>query len=517
MDYDNNIDDGIDAEIASCFDLNNLKSFFLFAGAGSGKTRSLVNALQSIEKKNGNHLRLRRQRVAVITYTNAACDEIIHRLDNNPLFFVHTIHSFAWELIKGYREDIKEWLRANIQNEIEELELKQSKGRAGTDAASKRAIKIENKKARLENLKNIRQFVYNPNGDNLTKDSLNHAEVIKICSSFLVQKEMMQKILIGKFPILLIDESQDTNKGLIESFFHLEKNKSGQFSLGLFGDTMQRIYADGKKNIEQDLPDDWIKPVKKMNHRCPKKVVTLINKIRASVDGQEQLPRKEQIGGYVRLFIVPSEKIDKIEVEKLIASKMATLTEDDLWKESDDNIKILTLEHHMAARRMGFLTLFEPLYNVSQFKTGLLDGTISGLRFFTQIILPFFLSKQAKDEFKVANVVKQHSLFFDKDNLRNSENQLENIKKASKAVDELFSLWIDDNDPLLIQILHKLQSSKLFSIPENLEKVLAMLELQTENNPKIDAWKKLFKAHLVRLRNIIITFRIKVVLVHIKE
>ena len=259
--YDNNLDDSIDIEIATCFDFNNLKSFFLFAGAGSGKTRSLVNALAKINETNGAYLKLRKQRVAVITYTNAACDEIIHRLENNPLFFVHTIHSFAWDLIKIYREDIKGWLKINLQNEILDLEMKQAKGRLGTGAAIKREKKIESKKVRLENLEYIKQFIYNPNGDNLTKDSLNHAEVIKICSAFLREKYLMQEILIGKFPILLIDESQDTNKDLIEAFFQVEKSNKGKFSLGMFGDTMQRIYADGLKTLGSDLPDDWVKPV----------------------------------------------------------------------------------------------------------------------------------------------------------------------------------------------------------------------------------------------------------------
>ena len=39
----NNIDDHVDDTIFECLDLDNPKSLFLFAGAGSRKTRSLVN------------------------------------------------------------------------------------------------------------------------------------------------------------------------------------------------------------------------------------------------------------------------------------------------------------------------------------------------------------------------------------------------------------------------------------------------------------------------------------------
>ena len=42
---DGDIDGHVDAEIAACLNLTSPRSFFLFAGAGSGKTRSLVTAL----------------------------------------------------------------------------------------------------------------------------------------------------------------------------------------------------------------------------------------------------------------------------------------------------------------------------------------------------------------------------------------------------------------------------------------------------------------------------------------
>ena len=43
---------GVDKEIYSYLNLNDPKSFLLFAGAGSGKTRTLVNVLQEIKNNN---------------------------------------------------------------------------------------------------------------------------------------------------------------------------------------------------------------------------------------------------------------------------------------------------------------------------------------------------------------------------------------------------------------------------------------------------------------------------------
>ena len=161
--------------------------------------------------------------------------------------------------------------------------------------------KIEIKKKRLENLERIKKFTYNPNGDNTSKDSLNHTEVINITAHFINFKPLMQSILVRKFPILLIDESQDTKKELIDAFFKVQNEFSSNFSLGMFGDTMQRIYMDGKENLEKNIPKRWARPKKEKNYRCPRRVVTLINKIRKEADGQEQISVKD-LEGIVRLF-----------------------------------------------------------------------------------------------------------------------------------------------------------------------------------------------------------------------
>ena len=48
-----------------------------------------------------------------------------------------------------------------------------------------------------------------------------------------------------------------------------------------------------------------------MNHRCPIRIIKLINKIRSEVDGQEQEGRSDKEQGHVRIFILPSETSNK--------------------------------------------------------------------------------------------------------------------------------------------------------------------------------------------------------------
>ena len=169
-------------------------SFFLFAGAGSGKTRSLVQALKHIAAKYRDTLRLRARQVAVITYTNAACDEITRRVEYDPLFVVSTIHSFAWSQIKSFNSDIREWLRKNLQTEIAELMAEEAKGRAGTKASASRQASIDSKSRRLARLDEIKTFTYNPNSDNRERNALNHSEVVKIFAAFLLEKSLMQRM-----------------------------------------------------------------------------------------------------------------------------------------------------------------------------------------------------------------------------------------------------------------------------------------------------------------------------------
>ena len=73
-------------QIYQCIDTK--ESFVLDAGAGSGKTWSLVESLKYIIKNNGENFNRNNQKIVCITYTNVAKNEIIERLENNELVIV---------------------------------------------------------------------------------------------------------------------------------------------------------------------------------------------------------------------------------------------------------------------------------------------------------------------------------------------------------------------------------------------------------------------------------------------
>ncbi|MFN4275045.1 MAG: UvrD-helicase domain-containing protein [Ferrovibrio sp.] len=498
-DISDNLDAGVDDEIFSYLNPEAPRRFFLYAGAGSGKTRSLVKAIDKFRTEHRRKFALNGRRIGVITYTNAACDEIKQRLDFDALVEVSTIHAFAWTLIGNYHSDIKAWLRTEIATKLEELQVAQAKGRAGTQAARKREQDIQRNQRRLAELPNIKKFIYSPTGDNRTRDSLNHAEVIKIAADFLTTKPALQQILINGFPILFIDESQDTLKILMEAFLVVQATHRQSFCLGLFGDTMQRIYADGKVGLGEDLPPDWAKPVKRMNWRCPERVIRLINKIRSAVDGQTQVGKKNNPDGTVRLFVVPQNLSDKSAVEAKVSARMADLSQDTGWNE-DDGVKALILEHHMAATRMGFDVMFDALRKVPSYDTGLLDGSLPGLRFFAETVLPMVNALKAGNRFAVAAIAREKCPTLDKKYLLRlrmeklpdvpvSESptkeeqkralldvQLKQLAVVKAATESLLLLWGGEREPTFDEVLQEVARTNLFEVPDSLRFAVADAE-----------------------------------------
>lgn len=467
------VDDHVEDELFRFLNLEKPTSFFLFAGAGSGKTRTLVNALVYLARTYRDVLQLRSRQVAVITYTNAACDEITRRTEYDPLFVVRTIHSFAWMQIQGLNADIRAWLKENLKREIAELHAEEAKGRAGTKASAARKAQIETKQRRLERLPEFKTFTYNPNGDNRERNALNHSEVVKIFSTFLLTKPLMQRMFVEKYPFLLIDESQDTSRALIDALFVVQKAHATRFCLGLIGDTMQRIYPDGKDQIETEIPVGWGVPRKKLNHRCPKRIVRLINQIRDGADTHKQEPRDDRPEGWVRFFVFSTNVSDKPAMEQNVRAYMAKLTEDQDWSNAA-KCKILTLEHHMAARRMGFLPMFEALASVDDYRTAFLDGSFAPTRFFTHNVLPLVAAQQKGDKFVSTKLVRESSPLLSKDTLKVRDKPIDQLRVTQAAIDSLMSLW-RNGEPSCAMIAKNIAETNLFTVPESLKAALAAM------------------------------------------
>lgn len=94
-----------DEEIAEC--LAARTSFLLDAGAGAGKTYSLVQALRAVLKAHRKQLAANGQTIACITFTNVAKDQILERIGHDAVVRVSTIHDFLWEVIAPHQKALK--------------------------------------------------------------------------------------------------------------------------------------------------------------------------------------------------------------------------------------------------------------------------------------------------------------------------------------------------------------------------------------------------------------------------
>lgn len=483
----NNKDLQVDETLEKCILSTPRKSFFLFAGAGSGKTHSLVRLLKKIRDSIGKDLLVQGKNVAVITFTNAATDEIVNRLDYSLVFHISTIHSFVWDAIKYYQADIKHLYCQYIQEDIQKLYEKQEKAKSKTTKTyQSNAEKIEHLKEKLGKAKTIEKFVYNPNGSNAEYNALNHAEVIKISAQMIMDNIMLQRIIAQRYPILLIDESQDTKKELVDAFFKIQENFSDIFTLGLLGDQKQRIYTDGKENMVNIIPSEWEQPVKRMNYRCAKRIVKLANTIGKDLDiYAEQNPKEDAADGLVRLFIVQQQnEIDKDDIEQTIMDIMCNQTHDAKWSGADADVKTLTLEHMMAARRLGFAQFFGPLSKVDKYQMAFLQGKVSELDFFTKEVLPIADSING-DGRNALEILKAYSPLLSKQNTEKPYELYLRCRDDSQKVANI----VNGNHSIR-DVVKVVCSSQLLPVPEVLRQasILSTTDVNDEWEEELQAW-----------------------------
>jgi DNA helicase II / ATP-dependent DNA helicase PcrA len=381
-------DDGVDEEIKRCLSIGSGKSFITFAGAGSGKTYSLKKALDFLKEKHSTEFSKKGKQIAVVTFTNNAADEIQDRVEKSPVFKISTIHSFCWASISGFNEDIRKWFLAKIPVDLADLEEKERNGRAGK-ASDARKRSINRLTEKMEWLSEPRSFIYDPNGVNSSPNSLSHADVLKIFAEFLAAKPMMAEVIVNKFPFIFIDESQDTNKEVVNAFFDLRVAKSDKVVIGLMGDSMQRIFGGGEPDLGVNKPLGWTSFDKEMNHRSARRIVGLGNQIRSEDDKRQQFAREGALEGVVRFFLLSHGVADKEAIEVQIRASMAQVSDDAAWNDADDDdTAILLLEHKMVGRRLGFSALWDCLSKAEKIKDRISEGDNTELNFFSSIVLP---------------------------------------------------------------------------------------------------------------------------------
>ena len=246
--------------------LSSIKSgtnFIFEAGPGSGKTTSLIQTLRKILDEPGGIINTQRQKIACITYTNVAANEITERLQNNSTtVHVSTIHSFLWNQIGHYQSELREIIR-NINADR------------------------ENPKKYVPNLDlDEVEIKYIDGYADLSKGEISHDDLLEISFHMYKNHSPLRHLTKCRYPIIFLDEYQDTQPRVIEILQCLlesepkDPTEPSKFSVGLFGDSMQSIYNDGIGFVSpKTLNAATI--TKEENFRSTNEIVTLINTVRA--------------------------------------------------------------------------------------------------------------------------------------------------------------------------------------------------------------------------------------------
>jgi DNA helicase II / ATP-dependent DNA helicase PcrA len=430
-----------DRKIRLCID--NCQNFIVIAGAGSGKTGSLIKALVYIRQKYGEALRVAGQQVVCITYTNAAVDVIKQRTNVDNLFFISTIHSFLWGLVERYQTDIRVILKEDlIPQRIGKQKKKDNGGK------SKRAIKARKQIAKLsqdiEYLSEVKQFRY---GDGSRRDYsvglLDHNDVIDLASIMISKSPVLQKIIGQKFPYIFIDEAQDTFLNVMESL-NLVAQLEGLPIIGYFGDPMQQIYSDNRAG-EFRGPEGAVEITKRENYRCSTEVIKLLNVIRPKL---QQIPGDKNVTGSVEMRLIQAEvgsgsrRTYSVEQLSRALEKFDNALVDFGWAGSVD-VRQLFLTWQMIAHRLGFSKLnhlFSGRYASRAAEDAFRKGEHFVLQPFVDVLVPLMEANIKHDQIAMTRIMRQYSPILDP--IINKSASVKEVKdKVQVAIDALSTVW----------------------------------------------------------------------------
>ena len=327
--------DKIDEQIISLLKSGN--SFRVEAGAGSGKTYSLNKTIEWIQKNKWFEYSQKKQNVVCVTYTNAAVDVIVERLPKDSFILPSTIHSFAWNAIKQYQSFLISFVENNpdfLDNDTDSSEIKEVTYTLG--------------------------HRYRENGIQY----LYHDDVLNLFCH-LLDNSKFRRIFADKYPLILIDEYQDSYKPIIDRFvnFFIAKKNGPQFAF--FGDAWQTIYQSNKAcGLIENENLSIIK--KNSNFRSAPRIVQLLNKLRPD------LPQVSAIDDFEgEVFVITCDdyigkrREDRyfkgdlpVEELKKRLRKVAGKIKREL---KDENLKILMITHRVLASQQGYEQLLDIL------------------------------------------------------------------------------------------------------------------------------------------------------------
>jgi DNA helicase-2/ATP-dependent DNA helicase PcrA len=311
-------------------------SFVLEAGAGAGKTYSLVHVLRSLVEEHKIDFPRSGRKIACITFTNVAKDEIEARTDRNPIIYCDTIHGFCWSIIGPYQSQMREII-PTFPVWSEKL------------AEAQRSVP-----AKIEY-----SFGYRALHDDSL--SLGHDDVLPLTVS-LMKHSKFRNIFSQRYPIVLIDEYQDTNAEWVDNIKSFFLGEASAPLFGFFGDHWQKIYEGGCGKIEHP---NLVTIGKQANFRSVQTIVDCLNRMRPELPQFAQNPKSV---GDVRIFHTNAWHATRRQgahwggdlpedLSRAALDRVERKLSETGWDFSPTETKILMLTHRAIAAEQGYSSL----------------------------------------------------------------------------------------------------------------------------------------------------------------
>ncbi|MGE8168690.1 UvrD-helicase domain-containing protein [Pseudomonas putida] len=336
-------------------------SFRLEAGAGAGKTYSLVTALKRLIAERGPALVRAGQKVACITYTEVARNEIAQEIEDHPAILVNTIHGFSWAFLRQFQKALRDL--------VGEMEDRKEKVEQGGGIGSKPV-----------------DYDLGFFGVDMDRVTLSHDDIPEMMAK-LLQKEKFRRILTQQFPVIFIDEYQDTHRQFMEAITeHFLKPATGPL-VGLFGDHWQTIYRS-----EYELTEYPIKEIAKgSNFRSVPAVVDVLNKLRPELHQAVHDPEAKGEARFFHTNAYKGQRTNDRHAKEDLPPDLARCTREDLMQRLQaegwdlSRTKVLMLTHNVLAAEQGYPNLAEVFSGRNDLFAKKEDPAI---KFFAEVVEP---------------------------------------------------------------------------------------------------------------------------------
>lgn len=334
-------------------------------------------------------------------------------------------------LVAPFQSDIGAWIERQLAAKLAEVSEKIDK--AGTPDKRRSAEQDRDRYHRQrDGLRSMRRFTYGI-GPDYGKGQIGHADILKMVPHMLMTQPLLVKVVASRFPIIFVDESQDTESEVVKSLTHLYRTVQGDFLLGFFGDTMQQIYATGIGRIPAE--PDWTPINKPENFRSSRQVLEVVNRVRAAGDGDQQIPgRADELTpeGHAYFFVLPTDA-DRATSMHAVRRWLAQRTSNDAWtSDAPGGAKILVAMHKLAARRLGFADLHAAFHvpkAPAALSAGFDEGTAWPIAPFLNVILPLCEASAAA----IPRILRKHSTTL-RDGITEPGIARQRLTAASEAV-----------------------------------------------------------------------------------